>query len=98
MSLDENVEFITEHLERFRLMQSDTERHHDVATQQLAALRTRIDDLRQDVRASRETLTSASHSPSIAVVRQQRQLEDRVERLEALHQDLRLGGPCLSNH
>jgi hypothetical protein len=87
MSLEQNLEFIQEQIQTFRLMWDDINRHRGVASQQLAALRTRIDEVRQEVRAARSTLTSPSQSPSIAAVRRQLQLEDRVERLESIEQD-----------
>jgi phage shock protein A len=87
MSLEQNADFISEQIQTFRLMQDDTQRHLDVASQQLAALRTRIAEVRQEIRAARTTLTLPGRSPSVAAVRQELQLEDRVERLEALEQD-----------
>jgi hypothetical protein len=87
MSLDQNIAFIVEQVQTFRLMAADAERHRDVETQRLAALRARIDELRQDIRATRSTLTSPSGSPSIAAVREQLRLEDRIEALDSLERD-----------
>jgi hypothetical protein len=87
MSLDQNVAFIAEQIQTFRLMEVDAERHRDVELQRLAALRTRIDELRQEVRATRSTLVSANGSPSVAAVREQLRLEDKIQTLDSLEQD-----------
>jgi hypothetical protein len=87
MSLDQNAAFIVEQIQTFELMAADAERHRDVETQRLAALRARIDEVRQDIRATRSTLVSPNGSPSVAAVREQLRLEDRIETLTDLEQD-----------
>lgn len=87
MSLEQNVEFIAEQIQTFRLMQSDTARHRDVEAQRLAALRARVEEVRREIRAARATLVSPAGQPSVAAVREQLRLEDRISTLEEIDQD-----------
>jgi hypothetical protein len=87
MSLEQNADFIAEQIETFKLMQSDTTRHREVGMQRLAALRGRIDDVRQEIRAARGTLISPSGAPSVAAVREQLRLEDKITVFEDIDQD-----------
>lgn len=87
MSLEQNAVFIAEQISTFQLMQADTERHRDVERQRLAALRARADELRQQIRAIRATLVAPGGQPSIAAVREQLRLEDKIEELDAVERD-----------
>jgi hypothetical protein len=87
MSLEDNLAFIKEQRSTFRLMRSDTERGQRVKRQRLLALRNRMNELRQSIRAARGTLVSPAHSPSLAAVRQRLQLEDRIAALDGVAGD-----------
>ena len=84
MSLEQNLGFISEQI---RLMQGDVQRHRDVTRQRLSALHTRIEEVRREIRAARATLTSPANSPSVAAVREQLQLEDRLASLEEIERN-----------
>ena len=87
MSLEQNAGFIAEQIQTFRLMQSDAEHHRDVGSQRLAALRSRVEEVRQEIRAARSTLVSPSGLPSVAAIREQLRLEDRISALDEIDQD-----------
>ncbi|MFZ2051700.1 MAG: hypothetical protein WAU69_12320, partial [Solirubrobacteraceae bacterium] len=52
------------------------------------AVRQRLAELRADIRAHRETLLGDAKRPSVAAIREQLLLEDRLARLEAVRLDL----------
>lgn len=87
MSLEQNADFIVEQIGTFKLMQSDTERHRDIEAQRLTALRSRTDEVRQEIRAARTTLVSPSGLPSLAALREQLRLEDRITAIQEIDQD-----------
>lgn len=86
MSLEQNIDFIAEQIRTFKLMSSDTEQHRDIESQRLAALRSRIEEVRHAIRAARATLVSPSKSPSVAAVRELLRLEDRITTLGEINQ------------
>jgi hypothetical protein len=68
-------------------MQGDVQRRVDAARQRLSAVHTRIEEVRKEIRAARATLISPANSPSLAAIREQLQLEDRISSLEEIERN-----------
>ena len=81
MSLEDNLAFVTSQVDTFKSMRLDSERQVSATEQRLAALRTRGDELRREIRTFRQDLVSLPSLPSAASIRERLEMEDAVERL-----------------
>jgi hypothetical protein len=81
MPIERNIRLLKEQIDLFQAMRSDLDAAIAAKRQQMVTFDERIHALQQNVRAQRETLVSASGTPSIRDVEQRVHLRDRVEAL-----------------
>jgi prefoldin subunit 5 len=81
MPIERNIQLLKEQIDLFRAMRSDLNSAIAAKRQQIVGLDERVHVLQQTVRAQRETLVSASGTPSITDVERRLHLRDRVEAL-----------------
>lgn len=81
MPIERNIQLLKEQIDLFQAMRSDLDVAMAAKRQQMVTLDERIHVLQQNVRAQRETLVSASGTPSISDVEQRVHLRDRIEAL-----------------
>lgn len=84
MPIERNIALLKEQIDLFRAMRSDLESAIGAKRQQMVTFDERVHALQQAVRAQRETLVSASGTPSIDDVERRVHLRDRLEALTAL--------------
>jgi hypothetical protein len=87
MSLDDNLAFLGSQVATFEGIKREATRRADAVDQQVAAVRNRVSDVQASIRAERDTLVSASESPSVADVRQQLVVQDRLATLRSMEVD-----------
>jgi hypothetical protein len=81
MPIERNIQLLKEQVGLFQAMRSDLDSAIAAKRQQMITFDERVHALQQMVRAQRETLVSASGSPSITDVETRVHLRDRVEAL-----------------
>lgn len=79
MSLDENIDFLTEQRRTFRGLLANSERVLEARRQQVRALRDSITRLREKVRVIRQTLISDGRLPSMAAIYARVELESQIK-------------------
>jgi hypothetical protein len=84
MSIDDNMVFIRDQIDTFRRMLTDAKEVSDAKQKQVDALRRRIGEINDRVRALKRTLHSDGNAPSIAAVQEQVQIEHRAQGLSEL--------------
>jgi hypothetical protein len=84
MPIERNIALLKEQIDLFRAMRTDLDAAITAKRQQLVAFDERVHSLQQVVRAQRETLVSASGTPSIDDVERRVHLRDRIEALRAV--------------
>ena len=87
MTLDDNIQFLTEQRRAFGAVLANSERITGARRQQVRALRDELNALRERVRALRQTLVSDGRLPSLAAIQSRVALEAAINRdLEAAGQ------------
>jgi chromosome segregation ATPase len=81
MPIESNIQLLKEQIDLFQAMRSDLDSAIAAKRQQMVTFDERVRALQQTVRAQRETLVSASGTPSITDVEARVHLRDRVEAL-----------------
>jgi len=81
MPIERNIQLLKEQIDLFQAMRSDLDSAIAAERQQMVAFDERVHALQQMVRAQRETLASASGTPSISDIETRVHLRDRVEAL-----------------
>ena len=81
MPIERNIALLKEQIDLFRAMRSDLDSAISAKRQQMVTFDERVHALQQVVRAQRETLVSASGTPSIDDVERRVHLRDRLEAL-----------------
>ncbi|MFZ0662384.1 MAG: hypothetical protein WAM66_06795 [Acidobacteriaceae bacterium] len=84
MSVDQNISFYEEQVQLFSAVLSNSEDSIKSSEIQLQAHRAEVEKLRDQIRAIRETLVSASNTPSIEALTERIRLEQRAESLDRL--------------
>lgn len=84
MPIERNIALLKEQIDLFRAMRSDLASAIAAKRQQMVTFDERVHALQQAVRAQRETLVSASGTPSINDVERRVHLRDRLEALTAV--------------
>lgn len=84
MPIGRNIALLKEQIELFRAMRADLHAAIMAKRQQLVAFDERVQSLQQAIRAQRETLVSASGTPSIDDIERRVHLRDRIEALKAV--------------
>ena len=84
MPIERNIALLREQIDLFRAMRSDLDSAISAKRQQMVTFDERVHAVQQAVRAQRETLVSASGTPSINDVERRVHLRDRLEALTAV--------------
>lgn len=82
MSLDENIQFLTEQKRTFELVFQNAKRVAEARTTQARSLNQDLTSLRERVRSLRQTLVSDARLPSVAAIRNRMELENAIKRDE----------------
>jgi hypothetical protein len=82
MSIDENIKFIESQKEIFIKMKENASKVVNIKENHLLYLRNEVNDIRSNIRALKQTLTSSERSPSISFLRERILLDQRI-RLES---------------
>jgi hypothetical protein len=86
MTVDQNVSFYEEQIQLFTAVHSNAIHSIQTAEQDLRAQRVQVTQLRERIRDIRETLVSASSSPSIEAISERIRLQERISRAETQQQ------------
>jgi len=86
MTVDQNVSFYDEQIQLFTAVHDNTIHSIQAAENELRAHRVQVTQLRERIRDIRETLVSASSSPSIEAISERIQLQERISRVETQQQ------------
>jgi predicted nuclease with TOPRIM domain len=81
MTVDQNVSFYEEQIQLFAAVHSNVRRSVHSAERELRAPRGQVAELRDRIRDIRETLVSASSSPSIEAISERIRLQERIGRV-----------------
>ena len=81
MSVQENIDFLREQRKTFQLVLANAERVVGGRERQVQASQDEANELRQQIRALRQTLISDGRLPSIAAIRERIQLDDQIKLL-----------------
>ena len=82
MDVDQNVSFYEEQIHLFTAVHSNALHAIEMAEKENPAHRLEVTGLRERIRDMRETLVSASSSPSIEAISERIRLQDRIGRVE----------------
>lgn len=83
MTVDQNVSFYEEQIQLFTAVYGNAIHSVQAAEKDLRAQRGQVAELRERIRDIRETLVSASSSPSIEAISERIRLQERIGRVEA---------------
>jgi hypothetical protein len=86
MDVDQNVSFYEEQIQLFTAVHSNALHAIEMAEKEIRAHRLEVTGLRERMRDVRETLVSASSSPSIEAISERIRLQDRIGRVESQQQ------------
>jgi len=86
MTVDQNVSFYEEQIQLFTAVHSNAIHSIETAEKDLRAQRAEVTRLRERIRDIRETLVSASSSPSIEAISERIRLQERIGRVETQQQ------------
>ena len=86
MTVDQNVSFYEEQIQLFTAVNSNAINNIETTQRDLRAQRSEVTRLRERIRDIKETLISASGSPSIEAISERIRLQERINRVEAQQQ------------
>lgn len=86
MTVDQNVSFYEEQLQLFTAVHANAMNNIETAEKDLRAHCSEVTRLRDRIRDIRETLVSASSSPSIEAISERIRLQERISRVETQQQ------------
>ncbi len=86
MTVDQNVSFYEEQIQLFTAVYANAINNTEAAQKDLRARRSEVTRLRDRIRDIRETLVSASGSPSIEAISERIRLQERINRVETQQQ------------
>ena len=86
MTVDQNVSFYEEQIQLFTAVHDNAIHSVQAAEKDLRAQRGEVAQLRERIRDIRETLVSASSSPSIEAISERIRLQERIGRVETQQQ------------
>jgi len=84
MSVEQNISFYEEQFQLFQAVLSNARAAISASESHIVAMREELDQLRARVRSLRETLTSASNTPSIEALSERLRLDERIAKLRDL--------------
>lgn len=82
MTVDQNVSFYEEQIQLFSAVHSNAMHSIKSAEKNIQAQRSTVTELRERIRDIRETLVSASSSPSVEAISERIRLQERIGRVE----------------
>lgn len=88
MTISENIDFIQRQIATFEGTRADIERVTEAIAVRQASLASQIHEYRNEIRAARETLSSASSTPSVADISRRLTQEARIAELSARDEEL----------
>ncbi|MFB3812674.1 MAG: hypothetical protein ACE14L_01070 [Terriglobales bacterium] len=88
MSYDDNIKFISGQIVAFKTMLNDSERVLEARRRAVNGSRLKIEELRANIRAYKQTLTSPNSSASAADVRERMAVENALRIFETLTEQL----------
>lgn len=88
MTIAENIDFIQRQIATFEGTRTDIERVIEAIAVRQASLASQIHEYRNEIRAGRETLSSASSTPSVADISRRLTHEARITELSARDEEL----------
>jgi hypothetical protein len=80
MSLDDNIKFLEDQRRTFTMVHTNAERIAQARDRQVRALQTELSELRDQIRALRQTLNADGRLPSIAAIHERIKLETSIKR------------------
>jgi hypothetical protein len=86
MTVDQNVSFYEEQIQLFTAVHANAMKNIEIGERDLRAQRAEVTRLRERIRDIRETLVSASSSPSIEAISERIRLQEHIGRVEAQQQ------------
>ncbi len=86
MTVDQNVSFYEEQIQLFTAVYNNATHSIQTAEKDIRARRVQVTQLRERIRDIRETLVSASSSPSIEAISERIRLQERIGRVETQQQ------------
>jgi len=86
MTVDQNVSFYEQQIQLFTAVHANGVNNIETAEKDLRAQRAEVMRLRERIRDIRETLVSASSSPSIEAISERIRLQERISRVETQQQ------------
>jgi hypothetical protein len=81
MSLDENIQFLSEQRRTFEGMLTNSRRIMELRERRMGAIREEINQLHDRIRALRQTLVADGRLPSIAAIENRMRLEESIRRI-----------------
>jgi len=84
MSIDENLQFLSEQKRTFELVFQNATRVADARAAQVRSLNQDLSSLRERVRSLKQTLVSDARLPSVAAIRNRMELENAIRRDDLL--------------
>jgi hypothetical protein len=81
MSLEQNIEFISDQIATFRDIWKDAKEVVEAKEKQVSAVGRKIEDINERIRALRRTLRTDGRLPSIAAVQEHLQVEQQMKKL-----------------
>lgn len=84
MTIDESIKFIERQIATFRNVRSDSDRVINAIRAREQSLVNEVQEYRSAIRAARDTLSSASATPSIADIAHRLRVENRVSELDEI--------------
>lgn len=88
MSFDDNLKFIAGQISAFRTMLGDSERVLEGRRRSVTAIRSKMQELRLNIRAYKQTLTSSNNDASAADVRERMALENNLQVYQSIAEQL----------
>ncbi|WP_190264636.1 ATP-binding protein [Glutamicibacter nicotianae] len=88
MTVDESIKFIEQQISTFANVRNDHERVIRAIRAREQSIRNEVSDYRADIRAARETLSTANSVPSVADIANRVRLENRISVLEELSETM----------
>jgi hypothetical protein len=88
MTIDQNVEFISEQLKIFQAMSKSEIKTLELKRSQLNEAKSRRAEIREEIRSLKTTLTSPNNSPSYFAIEERIRLKDKIRYAKSIREQL----------
>ena len=88
MTIDQNVDFISEQLKIFKAMSQSEIQTLEIKRRQLNAINSRAADIREEIRSLKTTLTSPNNSPSYFAIEERIRLKDKIRYTKSVREQI----------